>query len=95
MYERGIWSKHEDHVKDNQDTVRKIHKQIKVHPKLRAGFYAQEWQVYTASTFTKHQRNTQKIIGSIFNSLVVKAVIIRNTKAEYISIRKKIAQTCT
>lgn len=93
--ERGIWAKHEqDHVKDNQDIAKNIEKQIKTHPKLKTIFYTPKWQLYSSSSFTKIQKDIQKIIGEIFRDLTAKAVIKRDTIGEYAKFQRKIIKTC-
>lgn len=93
--ERGVWVKHEkDHVKDNQKIAKDMEKQIKADPKLKAMYYAPQWQIYSYSLYQKVQRDSRKIIGGIFKKLVAEAIKKRDTTSEYARFQRLKIKTC-
>ena len=91
--EQSIWAEHEqDHVRDNQQIMPRMDRQIRAAAALRSILIAPIWR--PMSQFNNVQRTIQSTVADIFVRLTGDAVRARDTDAEYARIRERIRRTC-
>ncbi len=91
--EQSIWAEHEqDHVRDNQQIMPRMDRQIRAAAALRTILITPTWRA--TSSFDNVQSTIQSEVGDVFARVTAEAVQARDTDAEYARIRERIRRTC-
>lgn len=88
-----IWGEHEmDHVRDNQELMGQIEREIRHHRALQNIFNNPRWR--SRGEFNAVQSTIQSAVGEIFQRLTRDAVKKRDTQSEYDAIQRRIDEKC-
>lgn len=91
--ERRIWESHEqDHVRDNQELVPRLEREIRAHRTLQDILINPRWR--PRSEFDTVQTTIRRAVDEIYQRSTRAAVQRRDTQSEYASIRRRIAERC-
>lgn len=91
--EQRIWEAHEqDHVRDNQELVPRLEREIRAHRTLQDILINPRWR--RRSEFDAVQRTIRETVAEIYQRLTREAVQRRDTQSEYESIQRRITERC-